>query len=776
MCEKKPHSVQTFHCGRSALLSLCVFLLPLFLTLFAHNASAATASKEKVNSLCPVIDDNATQYNKPRAFTKSDQGNTEIGADATMSSGDGTLSLDGNVIIEQHLLRVSADHANYNKQEDTLSFSGNVHIDTESISLDANKGSVDMNATNEKNNKQGNFSDVTFFIPDNNLKGIAKNIVISDHEGKNTTSTLKDASITSCNLFDPDWLISADEIKLDHDDEYGTADDVVIRFKGVPFLYTPYIEFPTSDKRRSGFLFPEIGTSSSRGIELAAPWYWNIAPNHDALIVPRYMDKRGIELGGNYRYLTKSSEGTLNGAYLPNDDVTQDTRYQVRYQQHTRLLSNLTLDVDLQDISDAEYLNDFTNDLSSTSQTHLNRSANLHYNLDNWHLRALLQDIKTIDTTTPLNTRPFERLPQLTLDGDTEIANTPLLFTLDSEYVDFTHEDETLTTGTRLTLRPGLRLPLSGPFWFLEPAVKFSHTQYDVGNNIVSSQAVDNRNLPISSIDAGLFFERTLENGYQQTLEPRLYYLNVPFEEQNNTPIFDTSIPDFSVAQLFRDNRFIGGDRIGDANQLTLALTSRILNTATGVELIRASIGQIFFFENRRVSLDGNIDTGKQSDIIAELDTTWGRWQTNVDLQWDTSNNTLSKENYFLHYKSDKSHLFNIGYRKRLIDNDIDIEQTDTSFVYAINREYNSFFRWNYSIHDHQNIDIIAGISYNSCCWSLQLLAQRRLLNTNSTTDNDAFDNSILVQFRLKGLGSLSGSKARKTLERSIYGYSDTLQ
>ncbi|PCI09136.1 MAG: hypothetical protein COB77_00645 [Gammaproteobacteria bacterium] len=775
MCEKRSQQALTSHFYSLAPSSLRILLLLLSLSLFAQDISAATHSQDSIYNLCPVSDDHATKHNRPRAFTANDKGNTEIGADATTSSSDGTLSLDGNVIIEQHLLRIRADHADYDKQLDLLSFSGNVHIDSESISLDANDGSVKVNTTNGQDTKQGNFNDVTFFIPDNNLKGIAKTIVISAYSNKNTQSKLSDASITSCDLFDPDWLISADKIRLDHDEEYGSADDVVIRFKGVPFLYTPYIEFPTSDKRRSGLLFPELGTSSSRGIELAIPWYWNIAPNQDAVIIPRYMDKRGLELGGNYRYLTKSSEGTLNGTYLPDDDITQEARYQFRYQQHSRILTNLTLNVDLQDISDSEYLNDFTNDLSSTSQTHLNRSANLRYNIGNWQARALLQDIKTIDTTTPLSTRPFERLPQLTLSGDTEIADTQLMFTLDSEYVDFTHEDETQTTGARFTLRPGLRLPLSGAYWFLEPAVKFSHAQYDVGNNI-SSQTVNKRNLPMSSIDAGLFFERTLDNGYQQTLEPRLFYLNVPFEEQNDTPVFDTSIPDFSVAQLFRDNRFIGGDRIGDANQLTLALTSRVLNTATGNELIRASIGQIYFFEDRRVSLDGNIDTAKQSDIIAELDTRWGRWQTNIDLQWDTSNSTLSKENYFLHYKSDKHHLFNIGYRKRLIDNNIDIEQMDTSFVYAINREYSSFFRWNYSIHDHQNIDIIAGIAYNSCCWSLQLLAQRRLLNTNSATDNDAFDNSILIQFRLKGLGSLSGSKARKTLERSIYGYSDTLK
>jgi len=278
----------------------------------------------------------------------------------------------------------------------------------------------------------------------------------------------------------------------------------------------------------------------------------------------------------------------------------------------------------------------------------------------------------------------------------------------------------------------------------------------------------------MSSIDAGLFFERSLDNGLTQTLEPRLYYLNVPFKEQNDIPLFDTSIPDFSVSQLFRDNRFNGGDRIGDANQITLALTSRLLNPASGSESLRASIGQIFYFRDRRVSINGTTDNSRQSDIIAELDARWQQWSGNIDVQWDTGRDTLSKENYFLHYQSDDRHLFNIGYRKRMKLGTIDLKQTDTSFVVPFSTAVSAYGRWNYSLKDNKNIDIIGGLAYNSCCWSLQLLMQRRL--QNSTSEARAYDNALLVQFVLKGLGNISGSKARTTLEQSIFGYHDTLQ
>jgi len=724
-------------------------------------------------TLCPEKYETAITRVAPREFSADERDNTQISADFTETSRDGSTSLDGNIIIERHLIRVTADHAKYNKQDDEITLSGNVYIDTQNMSLNADSGTISTNGEDEDNGAQGKFNNIVFFIADSNMNGKAESINSRENSDGTNRSTLINASITSCNLHKPDWLISADEIELDHDDEYGSAEDVVIRFKNVPFMYVPYMEFPTSDKRRSGFLFPQAGTSSSRGLELSVPWYWNIAENHDAVITPTYMEKRGLELGGKYRYLTRSTTGELQGVYLPDDNLTDEDRYQYRYLQQSQIIRNLSLSVDLHDISDSDYFNDFSNNLGTTSLTHLDRNATLRYDLGNWNMKAMIQDIKTIDDNAPLDTRPYERLPQVTLAGDEVIANSPLLFTLDSEYVDFTHEDDTKTTGARLTVRPGLSLPLSGAAWFLKPELKFSHTQYDAGTESGTTQTVDDRNLPISSVDAGLFFERFLSNGYQQTLEPRLYYLNVPYEDQDNIPLFDTSIPKFTVAQLFRDNRFVGGDRIGDTNQMTVALTSRILNQNTGDEILRASIGQIYYFEDRKVSLSGSsIDTEKQSDVIAELDIKWRRWQSNIDLQWDVSRSELSQENYFLHFKSDAKHLFNIGYRKRLLDDSsqVDIEQTDTSFIYEINKNYSAIARWNYSLKDSRDIDTILGVAYDSCCWSIQLLSQRLLLN--STTVNE-YDTAILVQFVFKGLGSLSGSRAQNTLEQSIYGYRD---
>ncbi len=725
---------------------------------------------------CTSTNLSAPKHQPPPLFSAQDIGNTYISADHSSTRKGGSTVLKGKVIIKKNQLRILSDEAKYNQQKDFLQVTGHVHIDTVSLSIDATNATFSLSAAN----KLAKFSNTKFIIPAKNftkdknqslsLKGTATSIITGD----NQISYLKQAKITSCNLSNPDWVISASDIKIDYVKEYASAHDVVIRFKNVPFLYTPYIEFPTSNKRRSGLLFPEFGTSSSRGFEYAQPWYWNIAPNMDATITPHYMSKRGIELGSEYRYLTKSSDGILRGNYLNNDKITNNKRYQVRYQQHTQLISSLRMNIDFQDISDKNYFNDFSNNLGTTSQIYLDRNVNLSYDTQNWHMQALAQKLKIINTDSALSTRPYARLPQLTLNGETAIGNNGLQFTLNSELVEFTHDDNAKPTGSRITVRPGIRWPLSGAAWFFDPAVKFSHTQYNVGPANAARQSINDRNLPISNIDTGLFFERTLNSGLIQTLEPRLYYLYVPFKQQNNIPLFDTSIPDFSLAQLFRDNRFIGGDRIGDANQVTLALSSRVFNPDTGEENLRASIGQIFYFQNRRVSTNGTTDTRKRSDIIAQLDTQWGALSTNIEVQWNIANNRLSKENYFMHYQTDKRHIFNIGYRRRLQNNALDIEQTDMSISIPFNRQFSAYARWNYSLKDRKNIDTIGGFAYDSCCWSIQLLAQQHL--RNSTSSNKAYDNSVLIQFVLKGLGNLSGNKARTTLEQSIFGYHDNLQ
>jgi LPS-assembly protein len=361
-------------------------------------------------------------------------------------------------------------------------------------------------------------------------------------------------------------------------------------------------------------------------------------------------------------------------------------------------------------------------------------------------------------------------LPKITLTGDEELPGESR-FTLISEWVNFVHESDTNIEGPRFIIQPGIELPLQSSAWFLRPAIEFNHTQYNVADGNGTKVDTEDRNLPITSIDSGLFFERSMTSNLKQTLEPRLFYLYIPYKDQSNLPLFDTSAPDFSLAQLFRKNRFNGGDRIGDANQMTAALRSRIINTATGDEYLRASIGQIYYFDDRRVTLDGIPDTNKSSDIIADISGTLGNWSATASMQWDIQQHNSAKHNASLHYESGNNTILNLGYsnRRETLTNPEALEQTDISFVAPVGKDITLIGRWNYSLEQQRDLETIAGISYESCCWSTIIALQRNLVSS-STIDED-YDNTILFQLVLKGLGSVSGDSAVERLKQSILGF-----
>ena len=711
---------------------------------------------------CAVRYPSITSYQPPPLFSEATRSNIDISANKTLTGKDGSSTFEGDVIIERHELRIRTDLARFDNSRREVSVYGNVHLDTLSMSVDADSGRFFLDDRNTE------FSNIQFFIPESRLRGHAD--LVKSHSDK--SATLIESSITSCPPNDIDWLLSADLIELDLQEEYGKAKGVVLKFHRIPFLYTPYIEFPVGNKRRSGLLVPSFGTSSSRGFELVVPWYWNIAPNQDATIAPHYMDRRGLQLDAQYRYLTRTTDGTLDVNYLNEDNITLDTRYSLKYLQHTNFTDSIRLKIDYNDVSDSEYLQDFSSSLLGTSTTHLSRNADIVASYTNWHMSALLQTYETLDPTIAVSDRPYRMLPKIRLKGGEELTDH-LNFTLDSEWVNFVHEDDVNVEGPRFILQPGIELSLQSSAWFLKPAIEFNHTQYNVSDGGGNKIDTPDRNLPITSIDSGMFFERAMTNKLIHTLEPRLFSLYVPFEDQDDLPLFDSSVPDFSLLQMFRKNRFNGGDRIGDANQVTAALRSRIINPASGYEYMRASIGQIYYFDDRRVTPTGIPATSKSSDIIGEISGTVKNWTANAGMQWDIERHNSSKHNASLHYESGDNAIFNLGYsRRRETPTNIEaLEQTDISFVAPVGKKYTLIGRWNYSLEQERDLEVIAGLSYDSCCWSTIIALQRNLV-TSSTIDED-YDNSILFQLVLKGLGSVSGDSAVDKLKQSILGFKD---
>lgn len=723
-----------------------------------YQLTSAAANLDYCTARYPSL----TSYKPPPYFPEDRRDKIDISADKTLSGKDGSSTFEGDVIFERHELRIQADLARLDNSSREISVNGNVRLDATGMSLSAESGRFFLDDNNTE------FNDLSFFIPETRLRGHAEKVTSKGDE----SARLVESSITSCPPGDIDWLLSAKTIDLDLQDEYGKARDVVLRFHNVPFLYTPYIEFPISDKRRSGLLAPSFGTSSSRGFELVVPWYWNIAPNQDATIAPHFMDRRGIQLDTQYRYLTKTTDGTLDINYLNEDRITLEQRYSFKYLQHTNFNRNIRMKVDYKNVSDDEYLQDFSSSLLGTSTTHLSQSADIAATYTNWSMRGLLQTYETLDPTIAESDRPYSMLPKIQIKGGEELLES-FNFTLDSEWVNFVHEDNVNIEGPRFIIQPGLEYDLQRSGWFLKPAVEFNHTQYNVADGSGTKIDTIDRNLPITSIDSGLFLERNILDKQILTLEPRLFYLYIPFEDQSALPLFDTSVPDFTLSQMFRKNRFNGGDRIGDANQVTAALRSRIINPSTGYEYARASIGQIYYFDDRNVTPTGIPETSKSSDIIAEINGTVSNWSANAGMTWDIERHNSSKHSAMLHYENDDNAIFNLGYsRRRATTTNIEpLEQTDISFVAPVGNKYTLIGRWNYSLEQERDLETIAGISYESCCWSMIVAIQRNLVQS-STIDED-YNNSILFQLVLKGLGSVSGDSAVDKLKQSILGFKD---
>lgn len=686
-------------------------------------------------------------------------GQTLISADSSRI-GDALTVFEGDVVIRQGQRSIVTDMASYDKTDGELVLGGNIRLDTDNMQFRAKRANINTNHRNAV------LQQTEYIIDASNLYGSADEVFIDDDD--TLLTTLQQSTLTSCRPEQQDWLLSADTIVLNHNDQYGSADHVVIEFMGVPFFYTPYLAFPIGDKRRSGLLIPEWSDSTSRGFELVLPWYWNIAPNQDATLAPRIMQNRGLQLDVQYRFLTRSTRGELKSAYLANDKITGEKRYRILYKQTSRLSERLRLKLDIQDVSDVNYFADFSNSLSDTSQTHINRSAELLYRYSNWNSRLRVQSYETVNPGIALANRPYRKLPQWTITGTESLTDNGLQLAMKSEWVQFEHDDSSKTTGSRLHIAPTLSWPLLSSAAYIRPAVQLNYTRYNVQGGNGNATDTSSRSLMVSSLDSGLLLERRLDNGLLQTLEPRLFYLYAPFRDQSTLPVFDSNIPTFSFAQLFRNNRFNGIDRIGDANQLTTALSTRLIDPANGNEYFRASLGGIFYFDDRRVSLDNVITEDKTSDLIAELSGNWRNWQTRASIQWNTDIDRSERQNFMLHYQSDNRHIFNLAWRQQAGNNSSgEIEQTDVSFVTPLSPRTVAFARWKYSLVEKQDIDLIFGLGYENCCWSLQILTQRQRLGGTA----DEYDNSFMFQLVLKGLGSVSGDRLSNTLKNAITGY-----
>ncbi|RDH81667.1 MAG: hypothetical protein DIZ80_16505 [endosymbiont of Galathealinum brachiosum] len=713
---------------------------------------------------CPAGDYSAIKYSPPPIFPADSIESTDVSAEQVKNAGKSVSTFSGNVVIERHQLRLQADTVTHNKDAQKLELNGNIHVDTQNMALSASSGWMNLETS------ESEFKDSTYYLPEMGLTGNTPLFSISDDK----STILQDTQFSTCPTNKLDWHMDTGWLELDQSTATGTAKHTVFWLSDVPVFYIPWIQFPLGDERRSGFLMPGIGLTNKSGFEFSTPWYWNIAPNQDAIITPTHLRKRGAMLATEYRYLTQSSRGNLDFEYLDRDKEFNDRRYLVHFENKSNLTENLNLNLLVNDASDSDYLQDLGSSINVVNTSHLERNAKLDYKNGAWNAGLMVQSYQTIDENITLDNRPYKRLPQITLNGKGELAemdNSYLLGSLDTEWTEFEHENTLKAQGSRFHIYPKLSLPIEGNAWFVKPSAGYIFTQYDTTDNSGNDANLDNLGLSVFSLDSGLFFERDIsESPFLQTLEPRLFYLNIPFEDQSLNPLFDTSEQDFSFASLFRENRFNGIDRVGDANHLTLALSSRIINKETGRELFNMSIGRIYYFDDQQVTLNTNdpVNTSDSSDIITEIGGNLDLWRARATYQWNTETNTSDKRSIQFSYAASDEAVFNIGYRfhREEIETE-NLEQTDISFAWPFAQNYSLLTRWNYSLTEERDNETLIGLQYESCCWALRLVSQRYI-----TDDlDDPYDTSIMLQFVLKGFGSISDKDATSTLKHAILGY-----
>ncbi|MFZ5523203.1 MAG: LPS-assembly protein LptD [Pseudomonadota bacterium] len=603
----------------------------------------------------------------------------------------------------------------------------------------------------------GTMEEPEFFLPENDGRGAAEVVHIQDKKH----FILDKASYTTCPADNQAWMLKMNELEIDKSRQVGIAHHAWIEFKDVPILYSPWMDFPLNDQRKSGFLAPIFGGTVKGGSELTLPYYWNIAANHDATIAPRFMLKRGLMLNNEFRYLEANYGGEVNVDVLPNDLLAKRSRNRFSLKHHQALTDGLNGYINFTRVSDDDYFRDLADTVSATSQANLLREGVLSYQAGDWITSARVQRFQTLqDPVAPIAV-PYARLPQLTVYTQQHHSGVNLGFA--GEYVDFRHP--TAVNGSRAVLNPSISYPMVGDSsLYVTPKLALHSTYYAMGVNNAGALPNASRSLPILSVDSGVAFERESNmfgGDYVQTFEPRAYYVYVPFRDQSALPNFDSAQADFNFTQIFTVNRFSGSDRIGDANQVTVGATSRLLDQKSGAERLKVMMGERFSLKAPQVNLVAPAtSTGRSNILLSALGQLTRAWSLDSEFQFDPNQSHTQVFNIAAHFRPEAGKAFNLGYR--FLRNTL--RQVDVSTQWPLFSRWRGVGRWNYSLQDGRILEVIAGLEYNQSCWSLRFVAQR--FATATQQSNIGF----FVQLELNDMVKI-GSDPLSLLKQSVPGY-----
>ncbi|MCD9032875.1 LPS assembly protein LptD [Luteimonas sp. Y-2-2-4F] len=735
--------------------------------------------------LCPLEDAVPVFPDAPQPVgTSADrqQQPTDIDGDSVSGVRDEVINFDGNVTLRRGDQFLATDNLDYNEDTGNYVADGSVRYQDSGMRIVAERlrGNPDQD-THEIENVQ-------YQLIERRGNGRADRAEMVGDLGSMYGSTY-----STCPPEARHWELRARQIDVDTESGWGTARGASLRLGRFPILYMPYFRFPVDDRRKTGLLYPGIDYSSRNGFDYRQPIYLNLAPNYDMTLEPRIMTDRGLALGTEARYLSNRGGATLYFEYLPSDDLTPRERQEEidlgipeenwreedrgmfqfsgshRFNRIWQARSNLNW------ISDPRYLEDMSSNLTAGSPISIVSNAGLYGRGRYWEAGLVADYNQLADYTLSEQNLPYNRLPRLF--GSWEQPFRPWLVAgVDVDLTRFSATDDVRYGGSRFDAKPYVSFPFEGAAWFVRPTLAWRSTAYQLDEELAQQLAAaagtepdrsPTRNQPIASVDAGLFFDRdTVFRGdsYLHTLEPRIFYLNSPYRNQDNLPLFDTRALTFSWGQLFRDNRFSGGDRQADANQMTVALTTRLIRESDGLEKLSASIGQIRYFDDSRVGLRPNtppVESGESSWVAEAAYAINDRWSLNAGYQWDPKIRRDDLISMRTRYLIGDDGIANLSYRYR---REL-LEQVDFSFLYPLSPAWSLVGRYYYSLKDSSLLESIAGVQWDSCCVTVRLVGRRYVRNRIGEM-NDA----IQLEVELKGLSSL-GADTEDRLRRAILGY-----
>jgi LPS-assembly protein len=727
-----------------------------------------------------------------------DTSNTYVTAQRVDSSNQSIYHMEGDVKLERADQRLQADVTDYSDDTTDYDARGNVRYQEvgQLVSADRMRGNQDASTATADN--------VAYQMLTNRGNGVATQGQLLDDQ----RSRYLGATYSTCDVGNHVWEIRAKDIRMDKETGEGVAHNATMYLYNVPFFWLPTFTFPINDERKTGFLTPSMGNSSRGGFMLSAPYYLNLAPNYDATLDPRIYTERGVMLAGEFRYLIPGTLGQINFEYLPHDRGdsapdsvanTKDTdRWLLKYNDLTHIYGPWSFYTSINRASDRNYLRDFGNDLYTsatgtlTSSTYVNGGGK--WGTAYWNAQFGADYYQNLDPSLPDTVLQYKRWPRAAFNVDWPI-NRWLDLGATTEAVAFRKED--VVEGNRLDLYPYIAADFRGAAWFVKPKLAYRYTTYDLtgqynlygynpgllapGVATPFTSRTPSRSLPVVSLDSGLVFDRSTSlfgTSYTQTLEPRLYYLYVPYRNQDNIPLFDTNLMSFDSWQLFTPNMYSGADRQMNANNLSAALTTRLLDD-NGVERLSASFGQIRYFTQQRVQLPNGVNTvtpatnWSGSDYAVDFTTQLNDdWKVMSQYQWNpnTSLTDLGAITFQKRIKTDGILNFSYRYRRQPGTNSPLLEQYDASVVYPVSDRWRLIGHWTYSVLDKKTVEALAGVEYDTCCVALRLVGRHYVNTYDYTTQIGSAYNSVMLEIQFKGMGGFTG-QSENALRNGILGY-----